>query len=161
MIKEIEQHYKDSRDERVKRIRSRRMSEEDAEDVVQETFYRACKYADTFNPELQSLKVWVDIIMNNVFKDYRHANFTGDFSFTDELEEEADTLEASPYSKDMIATIEKEINQLPILKRNLLYTNLVLGHTYKACCQIFDMNYAEVQNIIQDFRKDMKEKYQV
>ena len=157
---DIEKAFEESREERVKRVRSRGMSNEDAEDVVQETFFRALKYCNTFQPHLQELKVWLDIIMNNAFKDYRHSNFTGDFSFREEQEEEdGEVMEDKMFSKDMVEVIREEIESLPPLDRQIVYAKVVLGHSYKACCEIFDINHDKVTNTLRSFRNKMKEKY--
>ena len=40
-------------------------SEEDANDVVQETFFRVCKYKHKL-PEIENIKAWLDTIINSV-----------------------------------------------------------------------------------------------
>lgn len=158
-IDEIAKVYEESRDERLKMLRMRRVSPEDAEDILQETFYRALKYRDTFNPELQELKVWLDVIMNNAFKAYRHASMSGDYSFLDETAEDEEDIEDTAINKEMLEVIKQEITELPQQQRQIVYANSILGHSYKACCEIFDLPYATVQFAIQEFRKAMKEKY--
>jgi RNA polymerase sigma-70 factor (ECF subfamily) len=159
ITEEIEQAYRDSRDERVKRIRARKMSQEDAEDIVQETFYRALKYKDTFNPMLQDLNVWLDIIMNNAFKSYRSANLNGDYSFTEEDEEATEDVEKDSIDQDTLDQIKKEIDQLNPDIRQVIYAYMVLGYSYKDCCKIFDVSFHAVEKRISRFRKKMKEKY--
>ena len=84
----IEQFYKENYNILVKRIQARRMQECDAEDVVQEAFVRALKYADSFNPDFHEIGAWFNTILNNSFKEYRHDNYTGDYSFCDDREED-------------------------------------------------------------------------
>ncbi|QDP53357.1 MAG: hypothetical protein Unbinned6805contig1000_19 [Prokaryotic dsDNA virus sp.] len=156
---ELTEFYKTEKDVLIKRIKARGMQEVDAEDVVQEAFYRALKYFNTFNPDRQEIGAWFNTIMNNAFKDYRHANFTGDYSFREEDEEVGGEIEEDLFHKQLAKEIKDEISRMPIEERNILQAVFVLGHSYKACCQIFDLPYARVQFILQEFRKEMKEKY--
>lgn len=155
----IEQFFKKEYNILVKRIRARGMQGADAEDVVQEAFYRALKYRDTYNPKHQPIGAWFNTIMNNAFKDYRHANFTGEYSFREEDEDISVMSEDGVFSKRMMGEVEGDIASKPEEERNILKTVLILGYSYKACCQVFDVRFARVQFVLQEFRKEMRSKY--
>lgn len=143
----------------IKRIKARGMQECDAEDVVQEAFFRAAKYIDTYNPKRQAFGAWFNTIMNNAFKDYRHANYTGEYNFREEDEEIGGDLEEATFNKQIVRELQREISIRPEVERNVLHATFVLGYSYKACSQIFDIGFTKVQFILQEFRKEMKEKY--
>ncbi len=144
----------------VKRIRARGMQDADAEDVVQEAFYRAIKYKDTYNPKHQPIGAWFNTIMNNAFKDYRHANFTGEYSFReDDSEEVYISADSDMISKRMVEEVKKDMYCKSDQESSILNTVLVLGYSYKACCQVYDVPFSRVQFVLQEFRKEMREKY--
>jgi len=143
----------------VKRIRARGMQKCDAEDVVQEAFYRALKYSKTYDKERQKIGAWFNTILNNAFKDYRHANFTGEYSFREEDEEIGGELEEFTFNKQVVKEIEQYISTLPEEERNVLHSVFIIGYSYKACVQVFGIPFARVQFILQEFRKEMREKY--
>ena len=155
----LEEFFKKEHFILVKRIKARGMQEADAEDVVQEAFYRALKYIDTYNPERQGIGAWFNTIMNNAFKDYRHANFTGEYSFREEDEELGGDLEEDTFNKQIVKELQREIASRNEVERNILHATFVLGYSYKACSQVFDVAFTRVQFILQEFRKEMKEKY--
>ena len=144
----------------VKRIKARNMQECDAEDVVQEAFYRAVKYIKTYNPERQKIGAWFSTILNNAFKDYRHVNYTGEYKFREEDEELVGDLEEETFNKQIARELKKEIATRPEVERNILYAAFELGFSYKACSQVFDVSFTKVQFILQEFRKEMRSKYE-
>lgn len=150
----IEREYRRSFNERVKYVMARRMSKEDAEDVVQETFYRALRYMNTYNPHLQKLPVWLDVIMNNSIKKYKHANMTGDYSFTEDMEEEVCEFEheRSLTDKENISMVLEELSKLTTQQRNVLYAHHILGHTQRDCTMIFDMSLSMVRQVVHRFK---------
>ena len=161
MNKQLEREYRQSRDERLKRIRARGLSPDEAEDVVQETFYRALKYIDTFNPEYSDLNVWLDRIMSNAIKDYKHAKISGDYSFLDELETDENEYELEQFvlNKDQLEAVHSEIGKLPLEERQVVYANLILGHGRLACSKIFDLKLDRINYILRKFKEKMTEKY--
>lgn len=157
----IEEFYEKEYSTLVKRIQARGMQECDAEDVVQESFYRALKYIATYVPSRQPIGAWFNTIMNNTFKDYRHANYTGEYSFRDEDdEEESASIDEMSYNKQIAKEIKKEIEGRDESERNILYAILVLGFSYKACCQVFDETFGRVQFVLREFRNEMRGKYE-
>jgi len=65
----IETHFREKNNIIVKKIAGHMGNMFNAEDVVQETYYRACKYWKTFNEEL-SFNTWFGTLLNNAVKDY-------------------------------------------------------------------------------------------
>lgn len=155
----IEQFFRDNYIILVKRIKARRMQEADAEDVVQEAFVRALKYQDSFNPALHEIGAWFNTILNNSFKDYRHANFTGDFSFTEEVIEGTDEQEDSWMDKDMLEKIRKGMNDLPNGHASIVRLVLFQGYYYKEAAQVLDERVENIRKVLYRFKQDIREKY--
>ena len=68
VVDQIEQIFKDKYDDLV-RIYKSRAGENDVEDMLQEGFYRALHYKDSFNPTFISLENWLTSIFNNCLRD--------------------------------------------------------------------------------------------
>ena len=158
----IEQFYKDNYSILVKRIQARRMQECDAEDVVQESFVRALKYKDSFNPYIHEIGAWFNTIMNNAFKDYRHANYTGDYSFCEDIEEdhELDHVEQTWVDADMLKKIRGEVEKLPKGQASIVHLVLLSGYAYKEAAQVLDEKFETVKKTIYRFKQTMRGKYE-
>lgn len=156
----IEQFYKDNYQLLVKRIKARRMQEADAEDVVQEAFVRALKYQDSFDPGRQEIGAWFNTILNNSFKDYRHANFTGDYSFTEEEHmTEADDATDNWLDKDVINKIRAEVQELKKPHRDIVELVMLNGFKYKEASQILDERIDNIKKVLYRFKQTLREKY--
>lgn len=66
---ELEKYFEKEYNKLVQKITRRAGGPENAEDVVQESFYRACKYWKSYNPERQKLGAWFNTILSNACKD--------------------------------------------------------------------------------------------
>lgn len=160
MSKIIEQFYKDNYQLLVKRIKARRMQEADAEDVVQEAFVRALKYQDSFNPDRQEIGAWFNTILNNSFKDYRHANFTGDYSFTEEEHmNEFDEAEITWMDQDLIVRIKKEVQEINENHRDIIELVVLNNYKYKEASQILDESIDNIKKVVYRFKQGLREKY--
>jgi RNA polymerase sigma factor (sigma-70 family) len=155
----IEKFFRDEYNTLVKRVKARRMQEADAEDVVQEAFARAIKYKDSFDPEQQELGAWFNTILNNVFKSYRHANFTGDFSFTEEVMEEVDDADKNWSDVNLLNKVKEEIGKRSNEHSCVLHLNLIKGYKRKEVAQILDEKEENIKKIVYRFKKEMREKY--
>ena len=65
----IEDHYRENFNLITRRISRYLGSRYNAEDVLQEAYYRTCKYWDTYDDE-QDFKKWLNVILNNSIKDF-------------------------------------------------------------------------------------------
>ncbi len=159
----IEQYFRENYNILVKRIQARHMQLVDAEDVVQEAFVRAIKYSDSFNPERLEIGAWFNTILNNAFKDYRHANFTGDFSFTEEFTEEAvdgvNCTEKAITDKDMVEHVKAEMSKLSNTNASIVQLSLLNGYKLKEVAQVLDLKLEHVRKTLFRFKKSMREKY--
>ena len=128
----IEEYYRENRNLLVKTTQRRGMQEADADDIVQETFYRVLKYKDGFNPHIQDIGAWINTILYNVHKAYFNANMTGEYSFEDEeYIDEYNKLEDNTLDKDLVERIKNEVTKLPPAHANIVYCYLVQGSLLK------------------------------
>ena len=155
----LEKYYKENRFALVKCIKARKMQEADAEDVVQEAFVRALKYQDSFNPERQEVGAWFKTILNNTFKDYRHANYTGDYSFMEEVVDEKGIVEQNWIDRDSLQKVKKEISMLSEPHYSIVNLVVLNGYKYKEAAQILDQKLETVCKVLYRFKKSMREKY--
>ena len=155
----IEKYFRNNYNLLVKRIKSRRMQEADAEDVVQEAFVRAIKYSGSFSPKVQEIGAWFNTILNNTFKDYRRANFTGDFSFVEEMLEDTEMSEEVWMDRDMVDRIRYEILFLPSKHASIVHLVLINGYKYKEVSQILDEKLENIKKVLYRFKQKIREKY--
>lgn len=156
----IEQYYKDNLPALLKRIKARGMQEADAEDVVHEAFARALKYQRSFNGSEEEIGKWFNTILNNTFKGYRHANFTGDFSFVEEEHmEEYDDADETWTNKDIILKVKEEVSGLKKEHRDIIELVILNGFRYKEASHILDENVENIKKVVFRFKKNMKEKF--
>lgn len=158
-ISPLEEFFRKNSFTLVKRIKARGMQEADAEDVVQEAFYRALKYFQTYDSNLMSVDAWFSSILNNSFKDYRHANFTGDYSFTEEHLEDTYEGEDRCLDKKMIELIREKVTSLDTSQRNIIELVLLNGFTTREASQILGLNREAVKKTVTRFKSKLKERY--
>lgn len=165
----IEQYFRDNYNTLVIRIQARHMQKADAEDVVQESFVRALKYEASLVPRLTNFEKgidsaelvgpWFSAIMNNAFKDYRHANYTGDYSFCEEIAEELDEAERQWLDRDLLVKIQEEVSLLPKGQASIVQLVLLSGYKYKEAAQILDEKVENIRKVLYRFKQTMREKY--
>lgn len=159
----IEQYFKDNYRVLLKRIQARGMQPADAEDVVQETFLRALKYKDSLVGN--HIEPWMSGILNNAFKDYRRANFTGDYSFASLDEDEEDLLdpntvvEGIAMNKNLAARVKKETAKLNPKHAHIIQLVLLNGYKQKEAAQALGEKFENVKKIVFRFQQAMRQKY--
>lgn len=132
-------------------------SYENAEDIVQTAFYRACKYYKGYDKEL-SLGAWLNRILNNAFTDFKKTE-RGHLSdeFVDDM---GDVIECSRYTETVMREILSEIESKNASQKEILLLYFEQEYTVNDVCKIVDLPYKTVHQTIQRFRNDMKCTYQ-
>lgn len=155
MNKEIEEHYIKNRRMLVKRLSFRSDSIQDAEDVVQEAYYRALKYIASFNQEA-SFENWFTRILRNAIKEEKRKKFNLPpiESFD---EDEIAPLPDSNMQKRLLKSIEESINE----ERNehikeILKLYYIQGFKLAEIVQITNENYNAVNNMVHKFKRAIK-----
>ncbi len=155
LVSDIEKHYVENRARYVKRLTFRAGSPEDAEDIIQEAYYRALKYAKSCVPD--QFDRWFSTIINNCLRELKNQN-TG-HSADEFNEDEADGLQCPHYSNHVMREIYELIDTKSLVQQEVL--NLYFKNEFTAVdiSRITSYTYAQCHQIIQRFRKELKELY--
>lgn len=152
---ELEKYFEKEYNKLVQKVTRRAGSHENAEDIVQESFYRACKYWDSYNGK-QKLGAWFNTIMNNAAKDkLRDDRLLG---MSVELEEhhiEPVEMKEEVYAEAKVLELiaGKSAEHQEVLK--LYFLNHYKPIEIK---QVLDMELGTVKQIVFRFKEEIKEK---
>lgn len=157
---QLEDFFKANYRQLVNKVKGRAGSVENGEDVVQDSFERAIKYWDSYNPDTKPLGAWFNTIMNNALR--AKMNDEKNFGMSMEFDEElADGVEMSQTDAHMIEVITQEIAKKSPFNQEVL--NLYFLKEYKpaAIVEVLDMKLKAVENCVARFKVDIKERYGV
>lgn len=154
-VSAIEKHYIDNRQKLVKRMKFRTGSDEDAEDIVQEAYERAIRYRRSYSGD--EFEKWLNTILNNCLRDNR--NMQSGHSADEFDEEEAEGTACPHYSEHVMREIFELIDTKSVIQQDVL--KLYFQFEYKAVdiAKITDITYAQCHQIIQRFRRELKDLY--
>jgi RNA polymerase sigma-70 factor, ECF subfamily len=97
-----------------------------AEEAVQETFVRAWRAADRFDPELGSLRTWLFAIVRNIIIDLSRARAARPRP-TDEIEEAAE----EPFEQALLAwQVEEALRRIGEVHRHVIVETYYRGRPY-------------------------------
>ena len=152
----IEKHYRENRNKLVKKLSYRAGTEEAAEDVIQEAYYRALKYFASFRQQ-DNFNKWFSTILNNCLREYK--NIENGHSASEFEEEEAEGTACPHYPNHIMRDIMVLIGTKSPVQKEVL--NLYFKQEYSAIdiSRITDYSYANCHQIIQRFRNELKELY--
>jgi len=142
-------------------------SQENAEDIVQDTFYKALKYIDGIQADKLSswlFKVAVNKYYDLCRKNNRHIHLSLDEDIFKE------SLSDSRLVEDFILDLERKEEILKILNsisdtnKNLLLFKYDMGLSYKEIAELLDINENTVKTYLfrarDQFKKVWREKYE-
>lgn len=159
MLKELTDYYEDNYKSLCKIAYGVTKQICDAEDVVQETFYRAIKYKDSFNPEISDLHQWVNGIFSRCIKDFQRDNRLQGMSL--ELKEDdivsGDTIGEDNKTYEEIGNMIKSIKS-PV-NRQICFLHFVQEYTPREIRQVMDSTPDSIRSVIKRFRKDLQVVY--
>lgn len=150
----IEQHYLTHRRNLVKRMSF--AAGDYAEDVVQEAYYRALKYAKSYNPQF-SLEKWFSQILNNSLKE--HKNTEKGFSATVFEEDDQEGVSCTGMGERILAEVYDLISTKSKVQIDVLTYSCQQGYTAKEVSELTEYTYANCHQIIHRFRQELKELY--
>lgn len=154
-VQVISDHYVENHQKLSKRMAWRAGTPEGGEDVVQESYYRALKYAASFNGD--NFGKWFSTILNNCLREYKNAE-KGYSPVEVDAEEEA--YECPSYVRHVMKDVFDLINTKSIDQIEVLTLYFKQEYTAKAISEITEHTYAKTHQIIQRFREELKELYQ-
>lgn len=126
VVEELTELYESRRDDYVRMYLSR-AGGNDAEDLVQEGFYRALRYADSYKPNLVKLETWFSGILENCLKDLYVEKRNGS-SMHGTLTEDCAIYDMPTESDGLIQLLEREILKKSQRTKDALYFYFFLGY---------------------------------
>lgn len=138
--------------------------ENDAKDLVQETFLKALKYCDTFVQET-NFKGWICTIMRNTYiNEYRRSIRYSIFSDRSKSEQARNEIQASGSEDPISIYRSKELeNIINSLNDDLKHPFKMHqeGFMYKEIAELLSMNIGTVKSRIFEARKKMIKQLEV
>lgn len=156
-VSDIEIHYRENRGKLVKKLIFRAGSEEAAEDIVQEAYYRALKYFGSFN-QTENFNKWFSTILNNSLREYK--NVEKGHTNDEFEEEEAEGTPCPSYPNHIIRDIFKLIETKSNVQKEVLSLHFKQEYSPIDISRITDYSYANCHQIIQRFRNELKQLFQ-
>jgi RNA polymerase sigma factor (sigma-70 family) len=153
---QIEQLYASKRDELVK-IYSRRAGQDDVEDMVQEAFYRALFYADSFNPKFVSLSNWITSILNNCLKDLQREKMDG--AAMHSVDEEPAINDRCPSDVEMEKKILKDIEGRGGETKQILWLYFKMGYKPSEIQRVLSGSLSYIGVVVTRFKIHCQDRY--
>lgn len=154
MINQIEEHYVANHERLVKRLFRRAGTIQSAEDIVQETYYRALKYHKSFNGG--EMDRWISTILNNCLREYK--NQEKGYSPV-EYDAEEESYECPSYVRHVMADVYDLIHTKSAIQIEVLMLYFKQEYNAKSISEITLYSYARCHQIIQRFRDELRELY--
>jgi len=156
-IADITKLYEDKYDDLVRAYRSR-AGVNDVEDLVQEAFYRAIKFKDSYNPKLVDLEFWFVGILNNCLKDLfgeKQGRATMHKEFLEETSIEEYTEPERIDYRHLLSLIEQKSGDA----KQICYLYFIMHYKLSDITKIIGCSYSNVNNIVDNFKNKLKEHY--
>lgn len=153
-ISDVEEHYRENRNKLVKKLTFRAGTEEAAEDIIQEAYYRALKYFSSFNQN-ENFNKWFSTILNNSLREYKNVE-KGHINEIFE-EEEAEGTSCTSYPNHVMRDIFKLIEAKSNVQKEILLLHFKQEYSPIDISRITDYSYANCHQVIQRFRNELKE----
>lgn len=157
-MEEINKYYRENYTLLVKRMNSRMGNMQDAEDVVQDAFVRACKYYKSCNVDFDR---WFKVILGNCAKAKQSENRLGGLTTNiDDAVKELPAVLPNHISALARVEVQKIINsQESGDVKETIRLNIMFGYTPAEIAFLVNVKHQKVKNILKKFNKEMKEAY--
>lgn len=156
MVALIEDHYKAHKDRIVKRYTRFAGSLEASEDIVQEAYYRALRYFDTYDKS-SKFETWFSRILKNALNHYKNVERGHPYEEFDE--ELVEGIDFCGYNRVLLEQIRNEIYSYNGETQEVLQLYFKWGYSPKEINQIVDMKYKAIEQTIYRFKGFVREKY--
>lgn len=157
-IKEqIDKLYEEEYDNLVRMYRSR-AGANDVEDLVQEAFYRAIYYKDSFNGDLISLDRWLSGILENCLLDLYTEKRNGS-SLHNELTSECAVIDPVYCADEVNKVLSKEIGKKNESQRSILYLYFMCGNELREIQKIVGGSYLNINSVVFRFKELIRSTY--
>ncbi len=156
VVQQLTEIFEDKYDDLV-RIYKSRAGENDVEDVVQEAFYRALHYKDSFNNKFISLENWLTSIMNNCLRDMLREKRDG--SAMHDSEHDPEIEDRCPSDVELEEQILKDIESKSGNTRQILWLYFVMGNKSEDIAKVLGNSPLAVYSAVRNFKAICQEKY--
>lgn len=153
MLEAITKLYEEKREDLI-RVYKSRAGANDVEDLVQEAFYRAIVYKDSYRPALVDLEFWMVGILNNCLRDLLNEK-QGNSSMHKELSEEDLVYEMK--EDQLQPLINKLLKEKEGDARQICYLYFVMQYSLKEIRNIIGCSYSNVNNVVDRFKIKLRE----
>jgi RNA polymerase sigma factor (sigma-70 family) len=156
MKEQIDQLYSEMYDDYVRMYKSR-AGANDVEDLLQEAFYRALYYSDSYDGNLVSLDTWFGGIIENCLKDLYKEKRNGS-SMHEKLTPESAVIEPR-YDEGFTKTLSKEIGKKKGDHKSILYLYFMCGYELKEIFSVVDTSYTVINQTVSRFKEYLRNLY--
>lgn len=157
----IEDHYRAKAPSIIKNIAYRAGGKEDAEDIVQEAYYRALKYIHAFNPNEFDFERWFSRLFSNVWKDAISAKYQR--GKPEELNENHENFIDKTFNSNAAQLMELVYDEILLTEnedhREILTLYLIYGYKLNEVAEITDQRSGTVNQILFRFKDGLKKTY--
>jgi DNA-directed RNA polymerase specialized sigma24 family protein len=151
----IENHYRINYQKLLKRMTFRAGDHHQAEDIIQESYYRALKYSDSCREG--EFDQWFSMILNNTLRDVKREEMG---IVHVELDEEAEgQLVCSLVPSQTVREIYELVESKSEVQTEILMLHLKHSYSPTDISKLTPYSYAMIHKIIQRFRKEVLEIY--
>lgn len=156
-MKALRHFFAEEYDTLVKRANFRVRNFDDAEDIVMDAFRKAVEYWKSYDPDKRELGAWFNTILNNSVRTFQKEKFMKHI----EADPDAEIpVEDSEDIKDLAEHIQKDLEGIENEeRRNVLHLFFNLGYSYQDIELITDTSIRNARYFVEEFRAEMKEKY--
>ena len=161
MIEELESYYTANFDKLVSYYSHRTGNISDAEDVVQEAFYRAIRYQESYSEHARDFETWFFTIARRAFYDLKRDRLK--MGMTTLMEEALveDTVDMDGYEQKLAGEIEELINQKKDPEhRSILYLYFIRNYKPSDIVNVVDTSNATIRQIVWRFKQEVKDRYE-
>ena len=153
VYKLIEEHCRQRRDMIVRRLSRHFASPHFAEDVVQEAYYRACNYWNTYDPTML-FNTWFSTILNNAIKDFFKEEALHGMGVMPENTEVDEGLRL--LNRMTLEEILQYIAKQPERISRILHLHIIQGYKSEEVARLVPESADNIRKIVQRFRSDIR-----
>lgn len=152
---QIEQHYLENRPRVLKWLRAKCGDEASAEDVLQESYYRALRYRESCRPE--EIGQWISRIQLRCLID--HLNEANGRQHDALDEDNGGIVDCPQFTEQVKREISAIISRKPKAQQEILSMYVDMEYSATDISKITEYSYAQCHKTIQRFREEMRELY--
>lgn len=141
----------------VRKLTRKAGSEQNAEDIVQDAFYKALKYFHAFDPSKKKFQTWFGVILVNCYNDFKNKELN--FGMQMEIEEHHLVEHAvKPYEGGMLGLVKELINAKKPEVAEVLDLYFFQSFKPREIFEVSELDKRAINNYIYQFKLEVAEK---